>query len=152
MQRILRQLKCIYSIYSNSHQFAYRDNRSTEDAKATEPHNPDPFLIGFSSEFSTIISNRLATKLGLSLPHSICLWILEQPPRVSQGPIFHKHSPSKHALHRDVCYTHGCTQTQSRHWSWLGSWRGETSLCTRGGKMAIRVQRWQLSTLRKRKK
>lgn len=102
MQRILRQLKCIYSIYSNSHQFAYRDNRSTEDAKATEPHNPDPFLIGFSSEFSTIISNRLATKLGLSLPHSICLWILEQPPRVSQGPHLSQ------ALSLKTCSPQGC--------------------------------------------
>ncbi|XP_041671977.1 C-type lectin domain family 4 member M-like [Cheilinus undulatus] len=69
------------------HQFAYRENRSTEDAIAIalyttlanlEQENSYARLLftDFSLTFNTIILSRLVSKLNnLGLPHSTCLWI-----------------------------------------------------------------------------
>ena len=70
------------------HQFAYRANRSTEDAIAAALHFALSHLeqrgsyvrgllfVDFSSAFNTILTNRLVTKLSdLGISHSICLWI-----------------------------------------------------------------------------
>ena len=68
-------------------QFAYRANRSTEDAIATALHTTLQHVehegsyarllfIDFSSAFNTIIPNRLLTKLmDLGLSQPICYWI-----------------------------------------------------------------------------
>uniref|UniRef100_A0A3B5Q3T5 Reverse transcriptase domain-containing protein n=1 Tax=Xiphophorus maculatus TaxID=8083 RepID=A0A3B5Q3T5_XIPMA len=70
------------------HQFAYRANRSTEDAVITALHAALSHLeqqgsyvrmlfVDYSSAFNTILPHRLVDKLGdLGLPHSTCMWIL----------------------------------------------------------------------------
>ncbi len=84
------------------HQFAYRGNRSTEDAIACALHTTLTHLeqkdsyarllfIDFISAFNTIIPDRLVTKLSsLGLPYSTCLWIKDFlsdcPQRVKVGP------------------------------------------------------------------
>ena len=72
---------------SDPQQFAYRANRSTEDAIATALHTTLQHVehqgsyarllfIDFSSAFNTIIPNRLLTKLmDLGLSQPICYWI-----------------------------------------------------------------------------
>lgn len=69
------------------HQFAYRANKSAEDAVATVLHAALSHLeqrgsyarllfVDFSSAFNTILPHRLVVKLGdLGFPHSICMWI-----------------------------------------------------------------------------
>ncbi len=69
------------------YQFAYRVNRSTEDAIATALHIALSHLelqgnyarllfVDFSSAFNTILPNMLVSKLSdLGLSHSVCLWI-----------------------------------------------------------------------------
>lgn len=71
------------------HQFAYRDNRSVEDAVSLCTHNilqhlegPATYarvlFIDFSSAFNNIIPKRLFDKLlGLGVKESICKWILD---------------------------------------------------------------------------
>ncbi|KAK3525906.1 hypothetical protein QTP70_010960 [Hemibagrus guttatus] len=71
----------------DSHQFAYRGNRSTEDAVATALHAALSHLekqgsyvrmlfVDYSSVFNTILPHILVDKLGyLGLPHSTCMWI-----------------------------------------------------------------------------
>ena len=71
----------------DSHQFAYRANRATEDAIATALHTTLTHVeqrgnyarllfIDFSSAFNTIIPSRLVTKLmDLGLSQQICYWI-----------------------------------------------------------------------------
>ncbi|KAK3512114.1 hypothetical protein QTP70_031148, partial [Hemibagrus guttatus] len=71
----------------NSHQFAYRGNRSTEDAVATAFHAALSHLekqgsyvrmlfVDYSSAFNTILSHILVGKLeDLGLPHSTSMWI-----------------------------------------------------------------------------
>ena len=71
------------------HQFAYRANRSTEDAIAIALHTTLTHVeqrgsyarllfLDFSSAFNTIIPSRLVSKLGdLGLSHNICCWILD---------------------------------------------------------------------------
>ena len=84
------------------HQFAYRANRSTEDAIATALHSALSHLeqqggyarllfVDFSSAFNTILPNRLVIKLSeLGIPHSICSWIkdflTDRSQRVRVGP------------------------------------------------------------------
>ncbi len=70
-------------------QFAYRPNRSTDDAISTTLHlalthleNKDSYvrmlLIDFSSAFNTIIPQQLINKLNLlGLNNSLCNWILD---------------------------------------------------------------------------
>ncbi len=69
-------------------QFAYRPNRSTDDAISstllalTHLENKDPYVrmlfIEFSSAFNTIIPQQLINKLNLlGLNNSLCNWILD---------------------------------------------------------------------------
>ena len=83
------------------HQFAYRANRSTEDAIATALHSTLSHLekkesyarllfVDYSSAFNTIIPDRLVSKLtDLGLSSSICRWIMDflsdRPQRVKMG-------------------------------------------------------------------
>ncbi|KAL0199254.1 hypothetical protein M9458_007794, partial [Cirrhinus mrigala] len=71
----------------DSHQFAYRENRSTEDAVATALHAALSHLeqqrcyvrmlfVDYSSAFNTIIPHKLVVKLeDLGLPQTVCMWI-----------------------------------------------------------------------------
>ena len=83
------------------YQFAYRANRSTEDAIATALHSTLNHLekkgsyarllfVDYSSAFNTIIPDRLVSKLSeLGVSSSICLWIknflTDRPQRVKMG-------------------------------------------------------------------
>ena len=84
------------------HQFAYRANRSTEDAIATALHSTVSHLeqqgnnyarllfVDYSSAFNTIIPSILVSKLSaLGLSSSICRWIMDflsdRPQRVKMG-------------------------------------------------------------------
>ena len=83
------------------HQFAYRANRSTEDAIATALHSTLSHLeqrgsyarllfVDYSSAFNTIIPDILVSKLtDLGLSSSICKWIMnflsDRPQRVKMG-------------------------------------------------------------------
>merc|ERR1711895_312881 len=82
-------------------QFAYRANRSTEDAIATALHSTLSHLekkesyarllfVDYSSAFNTIIPDRLVSKLtDLGLSSSLCRWIMDflsdRPQRVKMG-------------------------------------------------------------------
>lgn len=69
----------------DTHQFAYRANWSTEDAKTTNLHAVLSHLehqgsyalmlfVDFSSAFNTILPHRLVNKLlDIGIPHSTCL-------------------------------------------------------------------------------
>lgn len=71
----------------NRHQFAYRENRSTEDAVSLALHTALTHLehlntyirmlfVDFSSAFNTLIPDKLTLKvhdLGLAIP--LCFWI-----------------------------------------------------------------------------
>ncbi len=116
------------------HQFAYRTNRSTEDAITTALHSALCHLeqqgsyarllfVDFSSAFNTILPDRLMTKLlDLGISHSICLWIKDflsdRPQKVRGG----RHSSSCLSLSTGspqgcvllyTLYTHDCTPTHS---------------------------------------
>ena len=83
------------------YQFAYRANRSTEDAIATALHSTLNHLeqkgtyarllfVDYSSAFNTIIPDRLVSKLSeLGVSSSICQWIknflTDRPQRVKMG-------------------------------------------------------------------
>lgn len=83
-------------------QFAYRANRSTEDAIATALQASLSHLekagsyvrllfVDFSSAFNTILPDRLVSKMAdLGLPHQICAWtknfLSDRPQRVRVGP------------------------------------------------------------------
>ena len=86
----------------DTHQFAYRANRSTEDAIATALHSSLSHLeernsyvrllfVDLSSAFNTILPDRLVLKLlDLGLSHPTCTWIKDflsdRPQRVRVGP------------------------------------------------------------------
>lgn len=117
------------------HQFAYRANRSTEDAIATTLHTTLTHVeqrgsyarllfLDFSSAFNTIIPSRLVSKLeDLGLSSTICTWIVDfltdRSQRVRVGPHLSSAlrtstgspqgcvlSPLLYTL-----YTHDCTPT-----------------------------------------
>uniref|UniRef100_A0AAR2JVL9 Reverse transcriptase domain-containing protein n=1 Tax=Pygocentrus nattereri TaxID=42514 RepID=A0AAR2JVL9_PYGNA len=86
---VLNHLKTVLPPSLDSHQFAYRANRSTEDAISTALHSALTHLderntyirmlfIDLSSAFNMVIPTRLVTKLsdlGISTP--MCNWVLE---------------------------------------------------------------------------
>ena len=91
----------------DSHQFAYRANRSTEDAIATALHPSLSHLehqvryarpfVDFSSVFNTILPHRLVPKLtALGLSSSICHWILDFLTNRSQRVRVGSHQGHKH--------------------------------------------------------
>lgn len=75
-------------MYLDPRQFAYRPNRSTEDAISTTIHTAlthlesrDSFVrllfIDFSSAFNTVIPSKLVNKLStLGVPPTLCNWVL----------------------------------------------------------------------------
>ena len=100
----------------DSHQFAYRANRPTEDAVATALHAALSHLeqgsyarllfIDFSPAFNTILPHRLVDKLsGLGLPHSTCLWIKDFLTDCTQRVRVGHHTSTASALapRRAVC-------------------------------------------------
>ena len=70
-------------------QFAYRENRCTDDAAALAPHfvmqhleSPDRYVrilfVDYSSAFNTVLPQKLFDKLHqLSLDSSMCYWLLD---------------------------------------------------------------------------
>ncbi|TWW56974.1 RNA-directed DNA polymerase from mobile element jockey [Takifugu flavidus] len=88
-QLVLAQLKSCLPPTLDPHQYAYRKNRSTEDAVSTALHsvlshldNKDTYtrmlFIDFSSAFNTVIPSKLITKLrDLGISISICNWLLD---------------------------------------------------------------------------
>uniref|UniRef100_A0A8C7YDV2 Reverse transcriptase domain-containing protein n=1 Tax=Oryzias sinensis TaxID=183150 RepID=A0A8C7YDV2_9TELE len=118
----------------DSYQFAYRANRSTEDAITTTLHTALSHLeqpgscvrmlfVDFSSAFNTILPHRLVSKLeALGLPTSTCLWILgfltARPQRVRIGShmltaiTLSTGSPQGCVL-SPLLYTQDCTSTHS---------------------------------------
>lgn len=116
------------------HQFAYRANRSTEDAIATALHTALTHLehqgsyvrmlfIDFSSAFNTIIPSRLVTKLmDLGLSQPICLWIKDflsnRPQTVGLGhhlstPITLSTGSPQGCVLSPLLYTHDCAPAHS---------------------------------------
>lgn len=88
-QLVLAHLKSCLPPTLDPHQFAYRKNRSTEDAVSIALHsvlshldNNDTYarmlFLDFSSAFNTVIPSKLITKLtDLGIRASICNWILD---------------------------------------------------------------------------
>ncbi|XP_063058326.1 15-hydroxyprostaglandin dehydrogenase [NAD(+)]-like [Engraulis encrasicolus] len=87
-EKLVREhILCFIPPTFDPHQFAYRENRATEDAVATALHAALYHLeqqgsyarllfIDFSSAFNTILPSRLVDKLSsIGIPHSTCLWI-----------------------------------------------------------------------------
>ncbi|KAK0135194.1 RNA-directed DNA polymerase from mobile element jockey [Merluccius polli] len=84
---ILKYIKDLIPVGLDSHQFAYRGNRSTEDAVSIGLHSalthlerPNSYVrmlfADFSSAFNTVIPDKLVLKLHkLGLPASLCHWI-----------------------------------------------------------------------------
>ena len=86
---VLQFLKSIIDPLLDQFQFAYRNNRSVDDAVAIGlfhvlKHLDSPntyariLFVDFSSAFNTIIPSKLFDKIqSLGVPQSMCLWILE---------------------------------------------------------------------------
>nr|XP_049595883.1 uncharacterized protein LOC125980593 [Syngnathus scovelli] len=84
---VLQHIKDYLPPHLDPHQFAYRTNRSTEDAIAVALHCAVNHLeqqqsyvrmlfVDYSSAFNTILPDRLTTKLDtLGLPSLTCAWI-----------------------------------------------------------------------------
>ena len=84
----LQFLKSIIDPLLDQFQFAYRNNRSVDDAVAIGlfpvfKHLDSPntyariLFVDFSSAFNTIIPSKLFDKIqSLGVPQSMCLWIL----------------------------------------------------------------------------
>ncbi len=99
-------------------QFAYRPNRSTDDAISSTLHlalthleNKDSYVrmlfIDFSSAFNTIIPQQVINKLNLlGLNASLCKWILDF--LISVSPCRPQHLEHYHTEHR--CPTGLCAQ------------------------------------------
>ncbi|XP_041830687.1 uncharacterized protein LOC121632933 [Melanotaenia boesemani] len=98
---VLSHLKSCLSPTLDPHQFAYRSNRSTEDAVSTALHSVLTHLdntntyarmlfVDFSSAFNTVRPSRLITKLGdLGITTPLCFWIKDfltnRPQHVRSG-------------------------------------------------------------------
>ena len=86
---VLQFLKSIIDPLLDQFQFAYRNNRSVDDAVAIGlfhvlKHLDSPntyariLFVDFSSAFNTIIPSKLFDKIqNLGVPQSMCLWILD---------------------------------------------------------------------------
>ncbi|KAI3371794.1 hypothetical protein L3Q82_024352, partial [Scortum barcoo] len=84
---VLKHIKDIIPAGLDQYQFAYRENRSTEDAVSIALHTalthlqlPNTYMrmlfVDFSSAFNTVIPDKLILKLhNLGLPSSLCHWI-----------------------------------------------------------------------------
>ncbi len=107
-------------------QFAYRTNRSTDDAISSTLHlalthleNKDSYVrmlfIDFSSAFNTIIPQQLINKLNLlGLSNSLCNWILDfLTGRLQSVRVGHNTFEHYHTEHR--CPTRLCAQPAALH-------------------------------------
>lgn len=86
---VLQHIKSLIPPGLDSHQFADRGNRSTEDTVSTAPYTalshlqqPNTFVrmlsVDFYSAFNTIIPYKLAHKLHwLGLSISLCSWVMD---------------------------------------------------------------------------
>ena len=86
---VLNYLRSVTSNLSDPHQFAYRSNRSVDDAVALGIHymlqhldKPKSYVrmlfIDYSSAFNTIIPGKLYDKLlRMNIDTSICQWVLD---------------------------------------------------------------------------
>lgn len=86
---VLSKLKSCLPATLDPYQFAYRRNRSTEDAITTALHlalthldSPNTYVrmmfIDFSAAFNTVIPSKLICKLSqLSISNSLCSWIMD---------------------------------------------------------------------------
>lgn len=86
---VLSHLKSVIPSDLDKHQFAYRSNRSTEDAISTALHPALTHLetsntyvrmlfVDFSSAFNTVIPHQLVAKLYiLGLSSSLCAWVMD---------------------------------------------------------------------------
>ena len=99
---VLRHIKACLPPTLDTHQFAYRTNRSTDDAIAIALHSALSHLekegsyvrmlfIDFSSAFNTIIPDILIPKvINVGLPPPTCSWIkdflVNRPQQVKLGP------------------------------------------------------------------
>ena len=84
---VLKYIKDAIPAGLDTHQFAYRENRSTEDAVSLALHTamshlerPNSYVrmlfVDFSSAFNTVIPDKLVLKLHtLGLPTSLCAWV-----------------------------------------------------------------------------
>ncbi|KAK3571582.1 hypothetical protein QTP86_014551, partial [Hemibagrus guttatus] len=117
----------------DSHQFAYKENRSTEDAVATalravlshlEKQGSYVWIlfVDYSSAFNTILPHILVGKLeDLGLPHSTCMWINSFVSNHSQRVRVGRHTSTALSLSTGspqgcvlspllyTLYTHDCT-------------------------------------------
>ncbi|TKS65503.1 RNA-directed DNA polymerase from mobile element jockey [Collichthys lucidus] len=100
---VLAHLKDSLPPTLDPHQFAYRSNRSIDDAVSTALHSVLSHLdnnhtyarllfIDFSSAFNTVIPSKLITKLGaLGINTALCNWIMDfltnRPQHVRSGHI-----------------------------------------------------------------
>lgn len=111
---VLAHLKSCLSPTLDPYQFAYRKNRSTEDAISTALHsalshldNRDTYVrmlfIDYSSAFNTIVPSKLITKLGnLGIDPSLCNWILDFLTNRPQSVRLDKHTSSTLTLNTGV--------------------------------------------------
>ncbi|KAK3550416.1 hypothetical protein QTP86_025165, partial [Hemibagrus guttatus] len=119
----------------DSHQFACRGNRSTEDAVATALHAAVShlekqgsyvrmFFVDYTLVFNTILPHILVGKLeDLGLPQSTCMWINSFPSNRSQRVRGGRHTSTALSLSTGspqgwvlspllyTLYTHDCTPT-----------------------------------------
>ncbi|KAK0142660.1 RNA-directed DNA polymerase from mobile element jockey [Merluccius polli] len=94
---VLAHLKKCLPTSLDPHQFAYQNNRSTDDARCTVLSHLDNkntyarlLFVDFSSAFNTVIPSKLITKLGdLGISTPLCNWILDfltnRPQHVRSG-------------------------------------------------------------------
>ncbi len=111
---VLACIKACIPPTHDQHQFAYRANRSTDDAIATALHtalthleNPKTYVrmlfVDFSSAFNCISPYKLVNKLQtLGIHPSLCFWILEfirNRPQGVTGPshLLHYHPQHWHS-------------------------------------------------------
>ena len=101
---VLSHLKSCLPTSLDPYQFAYRSNRSTEDAISTVLHlalthldSPKTYVrmlfIDFSSAFNTVIPSKLISKLSqLGISNSLCNWIMDfltnRPQAVKLGSLY----------------------------------------------------------------
>ncbi len=99
---VMRHIKSALPPNLDQHQYAYRANRSTEDAITSALHAALTHLDGretsvrmlfidYSSAFNTIVPSRLVAKLlDLGLSNILCMWIMDfltdRPQTVRLGP------------------------------------------------------------------
>jgi len=111
---VLAHLKTCLPPTLDPFQFAYRQNRSTEDAISTALHSALAHLdnnntyvrmlfIDFSSAFNTIIPSKLITKLSdLGINASLCNWVLDFLTNRPQSVRLENHTSSTLILNTGV--------------------------------------------------